>query len=448
MKLLAMGTLPFPFLSKTASSQERGPATRLVLIRDAETETLLHAFADPLFRVAGVSAGLVRIMLVRDRALNAFVTSGNRMFINTGVIQQAGSALEVIGVIAHETGHIAHGDISRIPEQQMAAMIESLGSLLIGAAAGVASRSGGVGMGAAMGGAAMAQRRMMSFSRSQEETADQLALHYLSRLGWSAGGMLSMFAKLEQQEALILDKQDPYLITHPMSRNRFLTVQRAMERGGERGPSANSAFEPAFQMVKAKLIGFIDPAVVVMRTYPDSDPAPYARYARAILALRSGQRGAALWLLDGLIAEQPGNPWVRELKGQVLLESGQPAAAIPAYKDALRLAPDQRLLRQSLGHAMVETGDPAMLKQAVTQLQMAQGPARDDADTWHLLGIAWGRLGNIGEANLALAEEAILGGDIPAARRFARQAAEALPPGPSRLRALDISNAVKKENRS
>jgi predicted Zn-dependent protease len=448
LKLIAMGALSSPFLIKTAASQERGPGTRLVLIRDAETETLLHAFADPLFRVAGVSAGLVRIMLVRDRALNAFVTTGNRMFINTGVIQQASSALEVIGVIAHETGHVAHGDISRIPEQQLEAMIESLGSLLIGAAAGVASRSGGVGMGAAVGGASMAQRRMMSFSRAQEESADQSALQYLSRLGWSASGMLSMFAKLEQQEALIIDRQDPYLVTHPMSRDRYLSVQHFIERSGDRGQAGTAAFEPEFLMVKAKLVGFIDPTVLVMRFYPESDPSPQSRYARAILALRTGQRAQSLRLLDSLIADQPRSSWLRELQGQVLLETGQPASAVPAYQEAVRLAPDQPLIRQSLGHAMIETGDHGMLRQAVTQLQLAQRPSRDDPETWHLLGIAWGRLGNLGEANLALAEEAILGGDIPVARRFARQAAETLPPGPSRLRALDISNAVKKENRS
>lgn len=443
-----MGALPSPLLSKAASSQERGPYTRLVLIRDAETETLLHSFADPLFRVAGVSAGLVRIMLVRDRALNAFVTTGNRMFINTGMIQQANSALEVIGPIAHETGHVAHGDLSRLPEQAMQAMVQSLGSLLIGAAAGAASGNPGVGMGAALGGASMAQRRFMSFSRAQEESADQSALRYLDRLGWSASGMLTMFAKLEQEEALIVNRRDPYLITHPMSRERYLFVQRHVEARGDRGPGGAAVFEPPFLMVKAKLIGFIDAPGTVARVYPDSDRSAPARYARAVLDHRMGHRESAVRLLDGLIHEQPSNPWLRELKGQVLFEGGKAAAALPAYQDAVRLAPDQPLIRQSLGHAMIETGDRAMLQQAVAQLQMAQRYGRDDDRTWRLLGIAWGRMGNIGEASLALAEEAMLGNDILTARRFARQAADVLPPGPSRLRALDISNAVKRENRS
>ena len=165
--LLAMGAVPSPLFTGMASAQGRGQGNTIVLIRDAETEYLLHSFANPLFRVAGVSAGTTRITLVRDRALNAFVTTGNRMFMNTGLIQQSDSALDVIGAMAHETGHIAHGDISRLPEQAYQALLESIGSLLIGAAAGVMTRDSGAAAGVIMGGQAMVQNRFMSFSRAQ-----------------------------------------------------------------------------------------------------------------------------------------------------------------------------------------------------------------------------------------------------------------------------------------
>lgn len=451
-----MGALPFVLScqvvsSRSAVAQGRGSGNPqrppIVLIRDAETESLLHSFADPLYRSAGLDPRLIRITLVRDRALNAFVTTGNRMFIHTGLIQQANSALEVIGPIAHETGHVAHGDISRLPEMAYQAMIQSLGSLLIGAAAGAASRNPGVAVGTALGGASMAERQFMSFSRAQEESADQSALGYLDRLGWSAAGMMTMFSRLEQEEALVVNRRDPYLLTHPMTRDRFNFVQRHVQAKSNIAVGTTTAFEAPFQMVKAKLNAFIDNPAVVARNYPQSDTSAPGRYARAVLDHRMGHRDSAVRLLDSLLAEQPTNPWLNELKGQVLFEGGQPKAAIAPYMQAVRYAPDQPLIRQSLGHALIESGDPANLRQAITQLQFAQRQTRDDDRTWHLLGIAWGRLGNIGEANLALAEEAMLVGDIPTARRFARQAADVLPSGPSKLRALDISNAVKKENR-
>jgi predicted Zn-dependent protease len=53
---------------------------------------------------------------VRDRAINAFVTTGNRVFVKTGLIMRANSALAVVGTMAHETGHVLHGEVSRGPE--------------------------------------------------------------------------------------------------------------------------------------------------------------------------------------------------------------------------------------------------------------------------------------------------------------------------------------------
>ncbi len=441
-----MGIIPSPLCVGGAHAQARG--AEIVLIRDAETEYLLHSFANPLFRVAGVSAGLTRITLVRDRGLNAFVTTGNRMFMNTGLIQQSDSALDVIGAIAHETGHIAHGDISRIPEQVYQAFLETIGSLLIGAAAGVAARDSSAAAGIVLGGQAMAERRFMAFSRAQEEAADLAALGYLDRLGWSARGMMSLFNRLDAQEALIVNRRDPYLLTHPMSHDRFLRVQRHVEAARQRDTARTDGFEPAFRMVKAKLEGFLNAPAMVARSYPGTDPSPEARYANAVLNHRLGHRDTAVMILDTLLREFPSSPWILELKGQVLLESGQARAAIGPYQQAARIAPDQALIRQGYGHALLESGDPGLVRQSIPQLQAALSGARNDPGTWRLLSIAWGRLGNTGEANLALAEEAMLYNNLPVARRFAKMAADVLPPGPSKLRALDITNAIRKENRS
>ncbi len=430
-----------------ASAQGRGQGNAIYLIRDAETETLLHSFANPLFRVAGVSAAMTRITLVRDRALNAFVTTGNRMFMNTGLIQQADTALDVIGAMAHETGHIAHGDISRLPEQAYQALLESIGSLMIGAAAGVMARDSSVAAGAILGGQSMVQRRFMSFTRAQEEAADLAGLSYLDRLGWSAKGMMNLFSRLDQQEALIVNRRDPYLLTHPMTHERFLRVERHVANLSRMDTARTDAFEVPFRMVKAKLEGFLDPPALVSRRYPGTDPSPEARYANAVLSHRMGHRDTAVMILDTLLREFPGSPWLHELKGQVLLESGQARAAVGPYQQASRLAPDQPLIRQGYGHAMLESGDPTLIRQSIPQLQSALSAARNDPDAWHLLGIAWGRVGNTGEANLALAEEAMLYNNLAVARRFATMALDTLPPGPSKLRALDITNAIKKENR-
>jgi predicted Zn-dependent protease len=442
---LAICAVPCPLCGGPAAAQGRG-GSPITLIRDAETESLLQSFAHPLFRVAGVSPGQTRITLIRDRGLNAFVTTGNRMFLNTGIIQQAESALEVIGTIAHETGHIAHGDISRLPEQAMQALLQSLGSALIGVAAGVMTRDPSAAMGGIVGGQAMAQHRFMAFSRGQEEAADRAALSYLDRLGWSALGFAALLGRLEAEDALVISRRDPYLGTHPLSHDRVQRVRLHLENPPRRDVSRTQAFEFPFRMARAKLDGFLDPPSRVAARYPGNEPE--ARYAQAVLQHRLGHRDSAVMLLDTLLAQFPGLPWLHEMKGQALLESGLARAAIEPYRQATRLAPEQPLIRQGYGHALLESGDSGLIREAIRQFQASLAEARNDPTTWRLLSLAWGRLGQEGEANLALAEEAMLYGQLPLARRFATLATDKLPPGPSKLRALDITNALRKENRS
>jgi predicted Zn-dependent protease len=265
---------------------------------------------------------------------------------------------------------------------------------------------------------------------------------------WSAQGLLDLFRQLENQELLSADMQDPYLQTHPLTRERMDFLADHLAHSPYAHAKLPPGFESGFQMVRAKLRGFLDPSSETLRRVPASDTSAPARYARAIAFYRLGRLAEALPLIDALIAERPGSPWLYELKGQMLFENGRVRESLAPYREAVRLAPEQSLIRIELGHAMVETGDPALLRPAVAELQAALDRERDNAEGWRALGIAWGKLGNIGEANLALAEAALANGDIQAARGFAVKAEKALPPGPARLRAADISNAVKKENRT
>jgi predicted Zn-dependent protease len=199
-------------------------------------------------------------------------------------------------------------------------------------------------------------------------------------------------------------------------------------------------------MVRAKLIGFLSPSSETLKSIKGDDPP--ARYARAIALYRLGHLNEALPMVDRLIAEQRTNPWLHELKGQILFENGRVREALAPYREAVRLAPDQPQIRIGLAHAMVETGDPLLLRPAIQELQPALDREHENTMGWRTLATAWGKLGDIGQANLALAEEALENDKIPLARGLAARAQTQLPPGPARVRAVDISNAVKKENRT
>ena len=444
MRAILTFVLSLLLAAAPARAQEGG---RVTVIRDAETETLLRNFSNPLFRAAGIAPGLVRIVILKEDALNAFVSTGNRMFVNTGLIIGCQSAAELIGVLAHETGHIRGGHLARLPEAMRNALIQSIAAMLIGAAAGVAARDSGAAAGGILGGANMAQRNLMAFTRGMETAADQGALLLLDRLGWSAQGMLDLFSRLSEQEALMSDLKDPYLITHPMTRDRMETLRAHLATSPHRLARLPAGFDSAYAMMRAKLQGFLAPSSVTLRRVSETDPAAPARYARAVALFRLGHTEPALGLIDGLIGEQPGNPWLHELKGQILFEGGRGRAALAPLREASRLAPDQPLIRAALGRAMIETNDPLLLRSAISELEFALAREADDPTNWRALATAWGRAGNIAQADLSLAEEAVINNNIRAARLLATRAAAALPPGPARQRALDISNAVKKENR-
>jgi predicted Zn-dependent protease len=206
------------------------------------------------------------------------------------------------------------------------------------------------------------------------------------------------------------------------------------------------ALDAGFRMVRAKLDGFIDAPLTTWRRYPESDASAPARYARAIALHRSGRAGAALDILAGLVREQPSNPWLRELQGQILFKAGRVSEAVGPLREAARLAPGEALIRLALGRALMESGDPALLPAAAVELEASLRSERENAFAWRQLGIAQGRLGRMAQADLALAEEAMLLADFPGVRMLARRAEEALPPGPLRLRAADLRHAAQRDN--
>jgi predicted Zn-dependent protease len=445
--IMALSVMLASFAPSSARAQSPSGAP-LVTVRDAETESLLRAVAHPLFRVAGVDPAMVRITLIQARPINAFVTTGNRLFINTGLIQQSAAVGDLAGVLAHETGHIAGGHVARLPEETRNALFRSLAGMLVGGAAAAAGGGGGAAAAAMLGSQAMAMGELYAFTRAQEQAADQAGMTYLDRLGWSGRGLQRLLGRMQEQELLTVGRQDPYFRTHPLSRDRLQFVSDWVERASLRG--ADAPFPPgldaAFRMVRAKLDGFIDAPLGTGRRFPESDGSAPARYARAIALHRSGRAEAALDILAGLAREQPSNPWVRELRGQVLFEAGRVRDSVVPLREAARLVPGEALIRLALGRALMENGDPALLPAAVAELEASLRLERENAFAWRQLGVAQGRLGRIGQADLALAEEAMLLADFPGARMLAGRAEEALPPGPLRLRAADLRHAAQRDN--
>lgn len=418
---------------------------RLPLIRDAEIEGLMRIYTRPILKAAGLNPKAVRVYLISDPRINAFVAGGQRIFINTGLLTESPTPNEVIGVLAHETGHIAGGHLARIGSELDRASVTAIVGMLVGLAAMVGGAAAGqteaaqAGQGVMMGSQGLAQRNVLTYQRSMESAADQAALKYLKATGQSPKGMLTLFEKLASQSIATLQNVSPYVMSHPMPFERI----RNLETAARASPYFDKKDPPELmlrhQLMQAKLAGYQNSAKAVFRDYPTSDQSMPARYARAIAMYRQGDIKNALPVLGSLIKDLPENPYFWELKGQALMESGRPSEALEPIRKAMKLLPNNGLIQILMAQALIGTNNKNNAKEAVSLLKKAQRTENDMPVLYQYLGMAYGKMGDIPRAELATAEFAMLRGDRKLALDKANAAQKLFKTGtPEWTRANDI----------
>jgi len=413
-----------------------------VFIRDAEIEAIIANFTAPLFTAAGLDPAAVRVYIVKDDTINAFVAGGMNLFIYTGLLIKTQRPNQLVGVMAHETGHIAGGHLARAQEALSGATIESIIGMVLGGIAAAASR--GAAGGAILAGPGMAQASLLQYTRTMEASADAAAMTFLDRTHQSARGLLEFFGILRRQEFALFGQLNPYLLNHPLTSERIANVQEHVARSAYSNVPDPPSWIEAHKRMVAKLVGYLLPLDRVLQQYPQTDNSLYSRYARSIAYFRIGQLQAALPLIDGLIAEHPDDAYFHEQKGQILYENGRGGEALSYYGKAVALAPDQPLIRMELAQVQVEQNDPALVKPAIEEMKQVVRDEPRNPSAWRLLGIAYGRDGQMGQAALALAESAADAGSVEEARQQANQALGQLPEGsPGWLRAQDILTTTK-----
>ena len=413
------------------------PASAQSAIRDTEIEAIIHEWADPVFTGMGLEPSEVEILLVADPELNAFATRGRIMGINTGLILRTRSPNELLGVIAHEGGHIRNRHTLRDGAQnagmQPMLMTMALGALAIAAGA---PDAGAVLLGNSQYFGTLSALRYMTH---QEGEADNTAARALETAGESGRGLVSFFENFRSQEVFSDARRYPYFRSHPLSSDRIENLRRFVSEQSSYARRDSPERMAQHAIVLAKIHAFMDHPRETLRDYPETDTTYPARYARAIAWYRDGQTDRALSAVDALLAEAPENPYLWELKGQILFEEGRPEEAIGAHQRSVDLMPDAPLLRINLGHALIETRDPTKLDAAVDHLKRAAALERDNSMAWRLLAQAYDSQGKEGEARLASAEMYFAAGSQRQATQFALRARDMLEPGSvAWIRAMDI----------
>jgi predicted Zn-dependent protease len=417
------------------------PVAAQSVLRDAETEALLHDMASPLIAVSGLDPKNVNIVLVNDSSVNAFVAGGQAVYVNSGLINMAESAAEVQGVIAHELGHITGGHAIGNGGAKAASGI-SLLSLLLGAAAAAAG-GGEAAMGVIMAGQQAALGKYLAFSRAQEATADAAGAQFLSKAGISGRGSISFFKKLSNQEyryGYTASEDNAFYSSHPVTADRIATLQDTYEQDPAWIRPNDPALEARFARAKAKLFGYLAVPKDTFATYPAYMTSVPARYARAYAFHKDARLDKAMAEADALLSQAPADPYFLELKGQILLESGKPEEALGPLRRATDLSGNQPLIATTFGHALIASEDPKNFAEAERILKVAVARDRENPFAWYQLGVVYAANGDLPRARLASAEQQVMELRMPEALNSAEAAESALPKGSADwLRAQDIA---------
>ncbi len=425
----------------TATALAAQPAAAQSILRDAETEALFHDIATPLIAAAGLDPKNVDIVLINDSSVNAFVAGGQAVYLHSGLINEASSANEVQGVIAHELGHITGGHAINNGGAKAAQGISIL-SLLLGAAAAVAG-AGDAAMGVMMAGQQAALGKYLAFSRAQESTADAAGAQYLSKAGISGRGSINFFSKLQGMEyrhGYTRNADSEFYSSHPMTADRITTLQDSYERDPAWKKPDDAALETRFQRIKAKLYGYLAEPHNTLVAYPQTMTGVPARYARAYAFHKEAFFDKSMTEVDALLSAAPNDPYFLELKGQILLEAGKPQEALAALRRATDLTGNQPLIATTFGHALIATEDKANFQEAERVLKAAVARDRENPFAWYQLGVVYAANGDLARAKLASAEQQVLNLQMPQALRSAEAAEAELPKGsPDWLRAQDIT---------
>lgn len=422
------------------------PAAAQSVLRDAETEAFLDDISAPLIEASGLEPSNVDVVLVNDPSINAFVAGGQVVYIHAGLIDAADTANEVQGVIAHELGHITGGHIIRYGEGFQSAGRISILSVLAGLGA-VLAGAGEAGMGIMALGQQAAMSNFLSFTRTQEASADAAGAEYLSTAGITGKGSLAFFGKLLNQETrrgISQDDEAGFYRTHPLSGDRISKLKETYEADPAWDAPLDEDWETRFQRVKAKLQGYVAKPEFTLRDYPETDTSTPALLARAYAYHKEARIDRALAAADALIERSPEDPYFLELKGQVLLESGRPEEAVVPLRKAVELTRAQPLIASMLGHALIATEDQSNFEEAERVLRAAVGRDRYNPFAWYQLGVVYAARGDMPRARLASAEQQVMRRQYPLALRSAQAAEAGLPYGSADwIRANDIANEAR-----
>ncbi len=390
-------------------------ARSISIIRDTEIENYLREISEPILKSAGLNPNDIKFYIVNDNSINAFVTGGQNIFVHTGTLTSFDTPDAALGIIAHETGHIAAGHLAKFNEQIKGTQAISIGSILLGIGALIAGVPE-LGQAIIFGSFQAQQQSILNYTRSQEESADELATKYLNENKLSSVALLRSMNRFYMNELQYSNEME-YYSTHPLSRNRRQFIENKIKKETFSDDNFNKKYNDRFNFIKAKILAYNknqgnDIKIDVKK---GSD---YERYANAIINMNANRINAALADADYLINKYKDNPYFYELKGDIYLKNNDIKNALANYEKADNMIKDNTLIKKMISFIIIKYRQKDMYEKAIDDLNYIVQNDSGDNGSLRLLAEAYYNNGNLAMSYLTLAKYYVNIKDIKKAQNY------------------------------
>ncbi len=422
---------------------------KILIINDAEINNYINDLSKPLLISSGLSHEFVEVNIIFNDRINAFVANGQRIFIHSGLITNSDEPEEIIGVIAHEIGHIVSGHLTRTREVISSASTAGILAALFGViSVGIYHNSveqveGDLTAAAIFSSAnSLSINSILKYSRTQELNADMYAINLLEENKISGRGLLKILYKLSKNDEINSD-QIHYLSTHPLNSERISIARNKIKESKYYISQSNERSLKDLNNIKAKINGYTKPNEYLEKFR--NDKTIPGKIAKATSLHKLGKNRESIKIFQTLINDNPKNPYFYESLGKAFLSDRKIKKSINAYKKAIVISDNNPLILLGYSQALISANNKESDYEAIKVLEIVTKKIEKNFSAWRLLEIAYGRSGKFGKSFLAGAEKSLISGKKNSANKKANEALKLLKVNsPDFFRAKDIILITKK----
>lgn len=395
-------------------------ANSATLINDTEIEKEITNIIMPIAKAADIPENRLKIYIVRDDSFNAFVRGGEDIFVYTGLLKQIKNPNALRAVVAHELGHTIGGHMVQISQRMHDEIVRALIIQTLGVGLMVAGGNPSAGAGVMAGATGIAQQSLLSFSRDEERMADDMAIDLMIRANQNPNGLIEVFEQMRDISGEFESRINPNRINHPLTSERMNNAKLKISKLKKIPTQQKSAIAQEnknYEILRAKLIGYLDTDKNVIIKYPYADKSDAAIYARAIANMQSGNLDTAKTGTQTLIARNPNNPYYYELLGDIEYQYGAYDDSVASYEKSLKLTKNAPQIETALALVLSERnklGDKERAKELCKRVILTEP---SPLSYWILARVTDG-----GESDWAMAEYYNMNGDKKNAKKYAKSA--------------------------